>query len=210
MATKKKDSLKKVEKSESLSRGFLATPAAVHRWIVENGYKMPGKSQDISDRGVRNYCQNGDIPFTPDKGYSIAKVKEFCTTRLSKNGEPVTESSIKKSSDNERYIKARADKLELEIKHKSGQLVPLSDEIRRRVQVISGMKIAMENHRATFTQLLSEKLKRSAFLVEDDHSEIRIETINALVQESGHIYSEIVRRVFGEIGKQGGVPACNP
>lgn len=99
-------------------------------------------------------------------------------------------------------------KLKIKNDEEEGRLIRLEDETRRRVQVIVGLKIALENQRTTFMQILSERMRANGQLQTEnieDPLEWQRQAVDALVLEAGHIYSNAVLQVFSEIGKQGGI-----
>jgi len=177
--------------------------AEASRWIITQGYL-------VSDRSVHNHSRYPGFPHKQKDGSYIKKQVEDYAAVTWENptiGKPV---SAGQSEDYKTGIQRETErKLKLKNDEEEGRLIRVEDEIRRRVNVIVGLKIAMENHRASFVQLLSERMRDNQDTQPDQLDEEsqtwQRKALDDLVSEAGHIYSDIVLQVFAEIGKQGGV-----
>lgn len=175
--------------------------AEVARWVVSSGYL-------VSERSIHNHARHPGFPHKQKDGsYIKRQVEEYAAatwenpTLGKQNHGPTEDYKTGIQRETER-------KLQLKNDQDAGRLIPVEDEIRRRVQVIVGLKIAMENHRSTFSQSLSERMRASLQPPEMstlDPEEWQRKALDEMVSEAGHIYSDIVLQVFAEIGKSGGV-----
>ncbi len=180
--------------------------AEAARWIVSQGYL-------VSERSISNHSRYPGFPHKQKDGsYIKEQVADYAATAWEN---PTKQTQPGQDQDREDYktgINRETErKLKLKNDQEEGRLIRVEDEIRRRVHVIVGLKIAMENHRTTFVQSLSDSLRSNESLqvlpVDDDPQTWQRKVIDDLVTEAGHIYGDIILRVFAEIGKQGGITA---
>jgi hypothetical protein len=165
----------------------------------------------VSERSIHNHAKYPGFPHKQKDGSYIKQQVEDYARGVWENPTLGRQPSSSENEDYSTGIKRETErKLKLKNDVEEGRLVSVEDEIRRRVQVIVGLKTSMENHRSTFVQILSEKMHSSALIVMPpvaDPDEWQRKAIDDLVSEAGHLYSDIMLQVFAEIGKQGGVKA---
>lgn len=165
-------------------------------WVVSEGYI-------VSHRTVRNH--NEMVAGFPKRQKDGSFLKGEIAAYAAKTWENPSQPEAREPQDdtNEQIKKENLRKLQISNDQRLGSLVPLEDELRRRVNVIVGMKIAMGNQRPFFMRELAERMRKS------HHGETASTVITDLVQESGHLYNDIIMRVFDAIGKQGGLQLPN-
>jgi len=175
--------------------------AEAARWIVTQGYL-------VSERSINNHAKYPGFPHKQKDGSYIKQQVDEYAEKTWDNPTIVKQVSVGQSEDYSTGIKRETErKLKLKNDEEEGRLIRVEEEIRRRVNVIVGLKIAMENHRSFFTQTLSERM-RSSIPASEQSGEVeewQRKALDDLVSEAGHIYSDLVLQVFAEIGKSGGV-----
>lgn len=162
-------------------------------WIVDQGFLTTART-------VRNHAKGATFPRRQKDGsYLKADILEYAEKNWENPSRREREPEAPKGDINEKIKQETLRKLQIENDKKLGSLIPLADEIRRRVNIIAGLKIAMQNERSFFQRELARRMRH------DGHDEATADMVNLLVAEAAHLYEDIVLRVFHQIGKRGGV-----
>jgi hypothetical protein len=167
-------------------------------WIIAQGFI-------VSARTVRNHAEQPGFPRLQKDGTYLQKDIAAYAGATWENPSRPDLKDLDGDDTNEQIKKETLRKLQISNDQKVGSLVPLEEEIRRRVNVIVGMKIAIDNERPFFVSELITHLRSS-----HQGNPQAAELIGELGEEAGHLFSEIVLRVFDVIGKSGGVKASRP
>lgn len=190
--------------------GWFRSAREAGAWIATQGY-ISNRGNSIAADVARKLIET--LKKDPKRGYSRKLVVQTADMKWGKPGGKVEvktvplQEEIDKAREQARIAKETADKLAFKNEIDRKNYLPAADEIRRRVQVIAGLKIAMDNHKSTFTHKLSDCMRQTELQIDEtvDLHELHRKMIDDLILEAGHIYSDLILQVFSEIGNAGGV-----
>ena len=163
----------------------------VVKYLQSKGWRGKDRKTPVSKRTLYDHIKNGFLIREKDGTFIQKNIQRYAMDFLENDFIQSEKSSIKDGLDRERLRK-----LQIENGIKSGEFVPLSEEIKKRVAVIQGLKSSMINSKATIFRSLRENMKKR-------HPDN--ETLNALLIDIADLYENAVLDCFDEIFKRGKV-----
>lgn len=169
---------------------FFKNAKEVAQYLQSQKWRAKGQKNPVTERTVQLHVKAGLLTSAKGKGFSLEAVESYARGFLEDDA-----SLVEKSSIDDAIKKEQLRKLRIENDKKSGELVLLSEEIKRRVAVIQDIKSGLINHRATFARRLSEQLKKRG------HDG---ELLSDLLIDAADLYEDGVLEVFDAMGKERG------
>jgi hypothetical protein len=163
----------------------------VTEYLQKQGWRAKDRETNICSRTIYGHIKLGYLKREKGGSFSKSDVDQYAQRYLDHQTAQTAKSDVQEAIDRERLRK-----LKLENDTKSGQLVSLSEEIKRRVSVIQGFKSALINGKATFKRSLQDSMKKR-------HPESQV--LNDLLLDAADLYEDAVLDVFHEIFSRGKV-----
>lgn len=166
------------------------TAKEVAEYLQSQKWRGKGRKEPLTTRSVQMHVKAGLLKRGDNGKFSLDAVKAYANRQLEDDA-----SLVEKNSLDEAIKKEQLRKLKIENDKKAGELVSLSEEIKRRVAVLQDIKAGMINHRATFTRRLSEQLKKRG------HDG---DMLSDMMIDAAELYEDGVVEVFDRMGKERG------
>lgn len=163
----------------------------VQEYLSSNGWAVTG-GKPVSLATIKKAVLQGKLKRSKDGTYHQGDIDSYARAYLiskEANEEGNSIASIKMQQEKEKLRK-----LKLENDRKTGELIPFSDEIKRRVAVIQAMKASMINGRSSFMRQLRSNMK-------ERHQDSDI--LNDLLSDAAEFYEDCVLTVFDSFEKKG-------
>lgn len=167
------------------------TAEHVAEYLQSLNWRARGQKKPVTSRTIRNHIKEGKLRAEKSGLFSNAAVDRYAREFLEDDA-----SLVEKSSIDEAIKKEQLRKLQIDNDKKAGELVSLSEEIKRRVAVIQDIKSGLVNHRATFARQLSQMMKKR-------HPESEI--LSDLMIDAAELWEDAVLTVFHAMGKERGL-----
>lgn len=170
-----------------MSNEQLKTVKSVHQYILDQGWtqtngKPPSWEAIRKANAAKHFIRRKNGHFHPED------IEAYCQRTFSN---PAVETlSIKDAIEKEKLRK-----LKIENDRKMGELVLLSEEVKRRVAVIQGMKTGLLNGKAAFMRRLRTSMKER----HQDDTQI----LTDLLADVADFYEDLVLSIFDDIGAKG-------
>ena len=158
---------------------------AVADYLRGQGWRAKDRETDICTRTIYGHIKQGYLVRKNDGTFSKTDVDQYAARYLDHATSQTAKSELQEAIDRERLRK-----LKLENDQKAGNLVSLSEEIKRRVAVIQNMKASLLNGKTTFVRSLHDCMKQR-----HPSSEV----LNDMMLDAADLYENAVLDVFHDI-----------
>lgn len=168
----------------------LTTVKAAHQYIVNKGWTVKG-GKPPSLPTIQKAINEGKLTRHKDGTFHTDTLDKYAALHMT-NDVVITMTTVVR----EEIEKEKLRKLKIENDTKSGQLVLLSEEIKRRVSVIQGMKSSLINSKATVIRTLRDNMKQR-------HPDSDV--LNDVILDVADLYEDSVLECFNDIATRCGV-----
>jgi hypothetical protein len=166
------------------------TVKTAHEYLVDKGWTVKGgKPPTLAT--IQKAINQSKLTRHKDGTFHAVTLDKYAALHMTNDTVITATTAVREEIEREKLRK-----LKLENDTKSGQLVSLSEEIKRRVSVIQGFKSSLINSKATFSRSLRDGMKQR-------HPES--EVLNDLLLDASELYESAVLDCFDEISKRGRV-----
>ena len=170
---------------------YFESVKAVVQYLQDQQWRAKDRETDICSRTIYGHIKQGYLKRQKDGSFAKTDVDEYAQRYLDHATAQTAKSGIQEAIDRERLRK-----LQIENDLKVGKLVSLSEEVKRRVAVIQGMKTAMINGKAVFMRQLRTSMK-------ERHKDTDL--LDNMLTDAAEFYEDCVLEVFDDIGNRGRV-----
>ena len=167
------------------------TAKEVAKYLQNHKWRGKGRKEPITERAVQMHVKAGLLKKGKDGLFSSEAVNDYASANLEDDA-----SLVEKTSLADEIKREQIRKLKLENDRKAGDLVLLSEEIKRRVSVLQDIKAGLVNHRSDFTRQLSQMMKKR-------HPEN--ELLSDLLIDASELWEDAVLTAFDAMGKERGL-----
>jgi hypothetical protein len=162
----------------------------VEKYLQDHGFSAKNRSSLITKRSIYNHIENGFIVCKSNGSFAKCDVDKYADSYLQKNGKITNHISLK-----DQLLKEQIRLKRIEADKKMGELVSLSEEIKRRAAVLEFLEQALLSGKLSFIRQLDQNMKQR-------HSDS--DTLNDFFTNAGEIYQGLVEDMFDGSVKRAG------
>lgn len=160
----------------------------VVQYLQAHGYHGKDRTALISKRAVYDHIANGYLVREIDGTFSQKQVDQYAKDFLETDTRKKSKTEIQ-----EAYNREKLRAIQLQIGIMTGELVPIEEEIKKRVAVIQGIKMGMIQSKASVMRELREIVR-----LNPPTGNIR----EAVIQITADLYVKAVHELFDDIDRR--------